>query len=275
MRGFLAGVLIALGLVVVPLGSLGIWTSRDLLHTDSFVSLANDVVQEQDVKSALADRIVEEIVTLAPRLAVTQPLVKRGTVTAIGTSAFQTVFSGAATQMHTQLERGDDELSLHLDAVLPIIRTSVAELDPRVAQLVPRTGLPSITVVRRSDVPVLWRGVDLARTLSWVLPALALVLLAAGVLLARRRGRALVVAGVGVVVMAIVVIALLGVGRDVLSDVGGNQVSNDAFDAAWNAATRPFIIQTLLLALVGGLAAVGGAFVISRTRRNERPSGWA
>jgi hypothetical protein len=275
MRGFLVGVLVILGLVAVPLADLGIWTRRSLLDTTSFVTLANDVVQEHDVRAALVDRIAEEIVTGAPRLEGSRAVVEQGASAALGSPAFQTIFAGAATQMHAQLDRGDDELVLDLNGVLPLVRDALVPIDARVSELIPVTELPPITVVRQDSAPALWRGVDITRTLSWALPALTLALLAAAVALARRRGRTLIVVGIGVIVMAIGVVALLRVGRGVVSDAVGTQLSTDAFDAAWDTITSSLITQTLVVGVVGVLAAAGGALAISRTTGNRRPTDWA
>jgi anti-sigma-K factor RskA len=185
------------------------------------------------------------------------------------------VFSAAAGGMHEQLEQGDDEIVLSLDGVVPIVRDAVASIDARTAAEIPLDNLPAITVVRQSELPALWRGIDVARIASWALPIAALVVLAAAVAVARRRARTLLVVGVGVVGMAVIVVALLRVGRGLLSDTTGDQAAQDAFSAAWHAVTSSLVIQTLVLALFGVLIAVGGVLARSRTRRNRRPTGWA
>ena len=48
LRGFVAGVLLTAGLVLVPLGDLGVWTRRELLSTSGFARLSTQVLRVRD-----------------------------------------------------------------------------------------------------------------------------------------------------------------------------------------------------------------------------------
>src|SRR5258708_39533558 len=104
MRGLLAGLLAIIGLLVVPLADLGIWTQRELLPTDAFTSLATDVLHKPDVQQALAQRLTTELVNREPALAIGRPLVQRAVVEGIGTPQFTQVMQASLGDMHDQLK---------------------------------------------------------------------------------------------------------------------------------------------------------------------------
>src|SRR5437899_528690 len=60
-RAFVAGLLAFVGLVLLPLADVGVWTRRELLDRDRFTDLASEVSHEGPVRNSLADRITEEI----------------------------------------------------------------------------------------------------------------------------------------------------------------------------------------------------------------------
>ena len=158
----LAGLLAIVGLLLVPLADLGIWTQRELLPTDAFTSLATDVLHKPDVQQALAQRLTTELVNREPALAIGRPLVQRAVVEGVGTPQFSQVLQASLGDMHDQLKRGDDKLVLNLDATLPIVKSQLSPIDPRLAASVPNSQvLPSFTVVKRSDAPELWEGVQI------------------------------------------------------------------------------------------------------------------
>ena len=104
----------------------------------------------------------------------------------LATSQFEQIFRLAVSDMHAQLERGDDQLQLNLDAMLPILRSLVAKVSGGLANQIPDSaGLPSITVVRKDQVPQVWFGVQVTREASWVFPLLMLLAFAAAIAIAR------------------------------------------------------------------------------------------
>lgn len=276
MRSFLAGALVAVGLLLVPLADLGAWTQRTIVSTDGFTDLATDVLRERDVRQALADRLADELERREPRLRTGRPVLVAGVRAASGTALFEQVFRTAVGGMHEQLRRGDDELSLDLDPALPVVRTQVALVDAQLADLIPDAAdLPAITVVTRQEAPQVWDVVKLVRRAALAFPLFALAFLVAAVVMARRRGVMLAVVGVGIVVMAVLIIAALQLGQDPLSDVAGSQVSIEAFDAGYGVVAGSIVRQTVLFAALGALAGAGGLAGIIWYQRNRRPTGWA
>lgn len=276
MRGFVAGLLLLVGLLLVPFADLGIWTRRQILPTDSFTDLATEVVQQDAVQAALTSRLVDEIVARESRLGVARFVLEPAVGQALDTPQFESIFRVSVASTHDQLERGDDQLSLDLNQVLPIVRDLVAQVDSGVARRIPDSlGLPSITFLREEEVPELWFGVEVTREASWVFPVLMVITLGAAVAVAKQRALAVVIAGFGVAFVCLLIVLALRVGRDMLSDVVGPTIDVQAFDAGYEVVTDSLVTQSLALGVLGLLVAAVGVVLMVWRRGNTRSSSWA
>jgi len=276
MRGFVAGLLVLAGLVLVPFADLGIWTRREILPTEAFTDLATEIVTQDAVQDALAKRLADELVARQPRLGLGRFVLEPAMRQALDTPQFEAIFRTAVTSTHGQLERGDDQLSLNLDAMLPIVRDLVAQVDAGVASNIPDSaGLPEITFLRKDQVPQLWFGVVVTRHASWLLPILMVLAFAGAVMVARKRALTLVIAGFGMAFVCLLLALALRVGRDMLSNVVGPEVDVRAFDAGYDVVTDSIVTQTLALGVVGLVSAGVGVVLMVWRRANTRPTGWA
>lgn len=274
MRGVLVVLLAVIGIVLVPLADMGVWTRRELLPRDHFVALSNKVLDEDEVRVALALRIADEIDARADLSrrgrAIVLPAVEHG----LNTQPARVVFDRAVGDVHEQLERGDDRLVLRFDALLPLVSTAVTRVDPDVAADLP-DHLPEITIITQHDVPTFFRAVKLVRRASLVFPILCFVLLAAAILLANRRALALAVFGVALAALSLLIIGFVVFGRDLLSSITGPELDMQAFEAGYDVVTHSLVIQTLGVAALGAAALVAGFALKARGVRNTRPLGWA
>lgn len=268
LRGVVAGLLLVVGLLLVPLGNLGIWVQRQALDSTAFTELALDVVEEPAVRSALSARLVDELIRAEPRLGAARVVLEPGVAQLLRTDAFQTVFATSVGQMHDQLKQGADELSLDLDPVLPLVRDAVARIDSGVANQIPQADvLPSITVVTRDDAPAVWEGVQITREASWAFPVLMALVLIGAIAVANRRVRMLVTVGFGVALLAFVQVLVARLGRELLSDVAGPNVSKGAFTRGYDVVIGTFVEQTIVFGVIGlGVAAGAVAVVLVRAR---------
>ena len=109
-------------------------------------------------------------------------------------------------------------------------------------------------------------GYRLVTTLKWVLPFVALALLAAGVWLSRRRRRGLIGAALGVAAAMLVLAIALAIARAVyLNSVPSSVLPSDAAAAAYDTLVR-FIKQGLRVLLLAGLVVAAGAFLAGPSR---------
>jgi hypothetical protein len=274
MRGVLAVVLAVVGILLVPLADVGVWTWRELLPRDHFVALSNKVLDEDEVRVALAQRIAQEIDARADLSRrgrrIVEPAVEHG----LNTQPARVIFDRAVGDVHDQLERGDDRLVLRFDALLPLVSNAVARADPDVAADLP-DHLPEITIITQDDVPTFFRAVKLVRRASLVFPIVCVALLAAAIVLSNRRALALAVFGAAIAVISLVLLGFVLFGRDLLSSITGPALNVQAFEAGYDVVTHSFVIQTLGFAALGAAAVVAGFALKARNVRNTRPLGWA
>jgi hypothetical protein len=105
------------------------------------------------------------------------------------------------------------------------------------------------------------QGYRLITTLRWVLPVLAIVVLAAGVYVARRHRRALIGAALGLAASMLVLGIALDIARVIyLNSVPTNVLPSDAAGALYDTLIR-FIREALRALLVVGLVIAIGAFL--------------
>jgi len=270
-------VLIVVGLLLVPFANQGVWVERELLSTSAFTSLSIEVLDQDAVRDALANRLADELEKQVPQLSLGRFILVPALRQVLGTEQFANIFERAVSDMHAQLERGDDQLTLDLDAVLPLVRELVANVDEGIAEKIPDGVLPEFTVVTKENVPQLWIGVEATRGASWLFPALALIFLAGGVAVARRHAVALLIVGLGVAMIAVIMALGLRLGRDPLSEVAGPTVEVAAFKAGYDTVTESLVVQTMVLGLGGlVLASIGLGFVlVGRGASKSAAAAWA
>lgn len=273
MRGFLVSVLAMLAILLLPLADLGLWVQRQLLDTSQFTQLADEVLDEPDVRAALADQVAQRLEDRNPDLAQFDSQIRQGVDQVAQEGAFRVIFSDAVGRMHEQLTDRDDQLTIDLDGMVPLVRE---RLPSDVAARIPsETGLGTFTVLRRDDIPVLWRAVAIAQRAAVLFPIAALILIAAAIGLARRRGVAAAVIGVASAGMLLLVVTLVQFGRSLLENIGGDAVQERAFDAGAGVVFGSLVQQTLLLA--GVMLGVAGAGIVAVVvaRGRERSEDWA
>lgn len=243
-----AALFIVLGCLLVPLSLVAVWTNNEVSDTDRFVATMSPVIADSSVQAALADRVTAEVFTrvdvkqvadqapppVVDRLhALTGPLADgtrtfvRGKVgQLVATSQFAQAFNQAAAGTHQQINRvlsGESsaitiqgasvvlDLGIFIDAAKQQLVASGFELAGRIPEVHPTVDLfPADTLVRAQSA---YAALDAAA--AW-LPWVALLLLVAGVLLARNRRRAVLGVGIGVMVMMVVVTLALLIVRGLL-----------------------------------------------------------
>lgn len=136
----------------------------------------------------------------------------------------------------------------------------------------------TITIAENSSLPTLQLFYNVAVNAGLWLPWIALIFLAAGVLVARRRALALVWSAVALAIGMVVVVAGIGIGRLVfVGSVSPSLISADVAHPVFDAVTtamRDTGIAVLVLAVV--VAIVGwysGPFAVPRALRGFFGSG--
>lgn len=284
-RTVLAMVLLFLAGVSLVAGTASIWTRTQLLDTDTWAatttaiatdtvvqeqvarSIAEQIVASSDVEAAIAAALPGPLGQLAGPLAGgATSLIEQAVLQVVRTDAFVTVWDTAVRVAHSEfiadLEgRGRftsidaDGISLDLRAVLGTVRTA---LDERGITVLDPLDLSRIEVrVLLIDAP----GLDNTRTAVQVLRGASIAFLGFGALclvvglvIARRRGVALLSGGVGMLfgVASATVIAYAVRGR-AATELTGGVLDRSAADAVVEHVTgglRPVMLLGAVLGMV-------------------------
>jgi hypothetical protein len=204
--------------------------------------------------------------------------------TFVASNAFAEVWQQALRRSHTQLiaTMQNDPKAVIAAGADGSVGIQLGPIVDRVKQLLVKQGLTfasqippvdrTITVAQNSSLPTLQLFYGLAVAAGAWLPWIALLFLAAGVLVARRRALALVWAAVALAIGMIVIVAGIGIGRLVfIGSVSPSLipagVAGTVFDTV-TTAMRDTGVAVLVLAIVVALTAwYSGPFGVPRRLR--------
>ncbi|MEU9345559.1 hypothetical protein AB0D74_30580 [Streptomyces sp. NPDC048278] len=295
-RSLLAVVLVVVGCLLAPLAVVASWAADQVGDTDRYVSTVAPLASDADVQNAVANRATDALMShldLPALLADVAPADRPRLQQALGgrlgdalegavrsfvhdkarevaaSEAFRTVWTDANRRIHSSLDKaltgsGGGAVQLTNDSVTLDIGPLVDQVKQRLvdAGLTPAEHIPSVhtdfTLARSDQVGKVKTYVRLLQLAGNWLPVLAVLLVAAGVLLAVRRRRALVAGCLGVAVTT----GLLGIGLRVFRvfylDRLPASVSPGAAAAVYDALThflRTGARMVVALAVVVALAA--------------------
>jgi hypothetical protein len=302
-RRIVAAVLLAVGVLLVPLSLSAIWVRRTLLDTDRYVSTVGPLAGNSEIQHGLADRVttalfadgnVEKRVAevLPPRAAVLASPISSGLESVADRAAlrlfqsdrFQTLWENVNRRAHSAvvevLTGGGSRVSTEDGAVsvnIEQIFTNVKQrLDARGITLFDDAQLParyeSVVLIQSKQLEEVQGAVDLLQTLAWVLPFVALLCIGGAIALSRDRRRRIMRAGMWVAVAVALQLALLSVGRNFyLEAITSSGARRGSAGAVWDQLTS-FLRQSgttvIALALVVAIAAwvAGPSHVAIRIR---------
>ena len=288
-RTILVWVLLVLGTLVVLVGSLTVWVKRQGLDTDSWVNTSTRLLEDDEVRGALAIYIVDELYanldpqeTLEDQLpenlqglagpiagALRQPAVE-GVDRFLQRPRVQDLWERANRAAHEALLRVlEDEtraesistaggvVTLDLRTLLVNIGEELGfgeQLDSRL----PETA-GQITILESDQLEAAQTGVKILKVLSWLIVFIAIAFFAGAVWLARRRRETLRTVGAALVLVGIV---LLAVGRVVGNYIVDSLASVESVrDAVWST----WVIGTDLLAEVAWALIIYGLVILIGT----------
>lgn len=263
-----------------------------------------DVIQQNVDIEALTSDVIDGITQLGTGPAATRALeslkgpaaqgivsLVRSTVGAfVESPAFAQVWQEALRISHTQLIAtlqndpeaaiavgSDGSVGIQLGPIVERVKEVLLERDLTFAAQIPAVDR-TITVAQNTSLPTLQLFYGLAIAAGAWLPWIALLFLAAGVVVARRRGLALVWAAVALALGMVVVVAGIAIGRlvfigSVSPSLIPSGVARTIFDTVTTAMTATGVAVLVLAIAVGIVAWYSGPFAASRRLRGFFRSG--
>jgi hypothetical protein len=299
-RAPVATLLIVIGCVLAPVSVVAVWTANQVSDTNRYIANMEPLIHDPAIQNALTDKITNQITshlnvtgvvnqaatlltskgltrvggllkTFGPALSsavagfvhnavhkiVTSPGFARAWVQ-VNTVAHQTLVKALSGQGGA-IAVSNGQVTIDLAPFIEIVKQNLAQrgftlvnslppIHPTLALFSSRTLVQAQTLYR------------LINDLKIVLPILSLLLIAAGVYIARSHRRALIGAGLGFAASMLVLGAALLIFRGVyLNSVPNEVLPSDAAAAAFDTLVR-FIRTALRALLVLGLLVAIGAF---------------
>jgi hypothetical protein len=295
-----AVLLIVLGCVLAPVSVVAVWTANQVSDTNRYIENVQPLIHESAVQNALTDKITTAITThlnvtgytnQAAALLTSKGLPRVGTVLKtfgpaiasavtgfvhntvhkivtsqrfantwieVNTVAHQTLVQALSGQGGA-IAVSNGEVTIDLAPFIAIVKTNLAERGFTLVNSLPPIH-PTLALFSSKTLVQAQTLYRLINDLKIVLPILSLVLIAAGVYIARGHRRALIGAGLGFAASMLVLGALLLIFRGVyLNSVPNNVLPSDAAAVMFDTLVR-FIKVALRALLVLGLVVAIGAF---------------
>ncbi|NUK03599.1 hypothetical protein HRW23_20880 [Streptomyces lunaelactis] len=275
MRSFLSTVsvlLIVLVAVLTPLSALAVWVDREIDETDSYVATTEPLASDARVQNAVAVRITDEImkrIDAGPFQEGVETLVHDAVVSFAGTSAFKTAWNTVNRAAHTAVEEaladgGDNAITIDLAPVTEQVKRQLADEGVPFVDQVP-VELDRVTILESDNLGTVRDIFHALRIAGVWLPVATILLAAAAVLLAVRRGRALIGLGLALAAGAVLLRIAVAAGRDLSLDDLPPDVDRPAAEAVYDALTATLRTTAWWLS-AAGLALAVGAWVLERRR---------
>ena len=286
-----------IGLVAV----FAVWAKRQLLETDTWVETSSKLLEDEDIRAALDDFIVDALFTnvdvqarleqrlppparalAGPAAAGLRQLADQLTLRALENPRIQLLWEDANRAAHetfiTTVEGGDENVSTGGGDVTLNVGTIVGQIGDQlginVADKLP-ADVTTIEILRSDQLEAAQDGVRILKDLALILPFLALALYALAIYLARGwRRRAVRAVGWGFVAIGLLVLLSRSLGGNYLvASLASTAAVEPAANSTWSIATS--LLHDTGIAMIGyGLVIVAGAWLagpgpVARNVRRE------
>lgn len=263
LRRLLAGLLSLAGVGALLSAHAGWWAQRAVLDSDAFASTTGDAVSEPAVRDFFADEITGRVVAELPAEASSfRSRIRAEIASLVATEAFVTVVEDTVRDVHRALVDDEvDVLVLDLSGAVPLVRSAVERVDPRVAEAVPAGVLESVPVGGEGDLPDLSRIDETTGSLTPVAAAVAVFGIGAAFLLAPERFRLARRVGILTALGAGALFALVLLAPSAAAGGIDDEATRDAVEVTARVFVRSLQWETGAIAAVGlvvtGLGALG------------------
>ena len=295
-------ILLVIAGLLLLLSSFAVWINRVALNTTVFTSTSSSLLDNDKIRTAVANRAVDELFANVDVQAEVQAQLPNdyeglsGAATAglrqvsyqivdraLEQPVFQSLFRASLEESHKTLvevlEGGGDRVSTQGGVVTLDLREIIQEAADRIgigSQVADR--LPAdagqIVILRANELDTAQNAFELLKTLAWVLPLLTLAAFGLAVWLAGDRRRA--VRGIGITLAVVGLIGLVAakLTRNYVVDaLVASRDDRQAANNAWNILTD-LMRGSFRLMIIVGLLFLVAAWLAGPGRRAFTTRGW-
>lgn len=242
-------------------------------YLDAVEPLADDPAIQQSVAAQIDAAIGDKVPEAA------KALVDQSVDSFVKSAEFRQLWLSVNKEAHPQVlamlrgeENGSlsvegDTIVLNLGDVTTLLRERLSARDVPFANQIPDINA-SVELISQPAVRQLVPAFDLLEKMSVLLPIVSLLLLVGGVLIAARRGRVLIVGGIGLVVMMLLLVLFQFIAR---SQVTARSPRPELAGSFYDALTSEVLTIAWVACGAGGLAVIVGAIVSSMAAKKTPP----
>src|ERR687892_1643929 len=138
-RGTLSTVLAVIGGVLAVVGGAALYAREEIFDPDAFAGHAVETLEEQEVREALAEPIVDQAIESGPdQLINAEPLLRSSVEGALASKPFQGVIRKGARKAHKAIfDKEGEQVALTLGNADVVVTQAVESVSPEVAKQIP------------------------------------------------------------------------------------------------------------------------------------------
>ena len=255
-----------LGCLLLLLGGLAGIVNRQVLDGPRFADHVDAVRSDPAVARLVGQRITDRVLELEPDLVAVRPLIEAVATSLAGSELLGPAVRAGATRLHTAFTgTGSEPVVLRLADVGAVLTATLRALSPGRDTVLPEDF--DVTLAKFGSGSFATESIALTQwvgLLSWLLPLLALLLLAFAVWVARDRPTAGVRAGVGVAATGLGIGLLAVVATALAASADPESLTQVSLAAFWDELAPS--VWWLCAAFVAAGAVLAGASSQLRTQ---------
>lgn len=253
--------LLVLGSVLLLAGTIAGVVNHEVLDGQRFAAHADAIRKDSAVSRQVGIIVSNRVIAAEPDLVIARPLLESTASSLVGSESFGPAVRAMLVPVHEAFTTdGDDRVVLRLADVGAVLIAAISTIAPQaVAALPPDL---DVTLARFGDNGFSSSTIGyahLVKTLSWLLPLLALLCFAGVLLLADDRPRAVKAVGLAVASTGLVLAAAIFVAGVVASRVDTDTLPSALGVAGWNQLSPALWTSAAAVAAAGYLLVLGSA----------------
>jgi hypothetical protein len=303
-RRIVAGTLLVVGVVLVPISLSAVWVRNTLLDTDNYVATVGPLAESSNIQQGIADRITTALfadgkveqqvadalpgraeILAAPITGGLQTFTNTAALKLVQSDRFQALWDNVNRKAHaavvdvltgggSRVSTKDGTVSLNVETIFDNVKQ---RLDAKGITVFDSVELPTkyqnVVLFQSETLEQVQGGVDLLQTMAWVLPFIVLLCLGGAIALSSNRRRTIMRAGIWVAVAVGFQLALLSVGRNFYLDAITNSgLRRGSAGDVWDQVTT-FLRQSGTTVIVLALVVAIAAWVAGPSRAAKRVRG--
>ena len=260
-----ARTLVVLASVAMVLALATGYARRAVVDSDQFANRATAALNDDNVKSLIAERITDDVVLKNQQdLLAARPIIQSVASGIVGSGAFTSLFRSAVRDVHRALfARDEHTLTLTVADVGTVLAAALQQVRPSLASQVESVG--SVAIVKRDVGDVSAKVVNVAdtvRLLALLLGLLSVAFVAAAIWISPRRRHTIVELGIATATVGVLVVVAYGIVRSIAVNHVEGAEDRAAAGAVWDAYLGDLRTLGWIVAGSGAVIAAAAASLI-------------